>query len=125
MTKRIKTQHEYVGTKRGLVVSEAESHSRGCVKLTANIDGRTTKWVVCAVGAKGTLPELNVQRGGRRGGIRAAGKASGGIVACSSLGQNSKCVRAPYGVTLFPGGGAKLKKLNVPVYSGFKKRRRK
>lgn len=94
-----------------------------CVKVQATSGGKTTKWDVCAVGFVGTRLGLSVSRGGRRGGIRSENKSKGGIVACSAMGPNSKCVKAPYGAILYPGGGGKLKRLKIPVYGGLKRRK--
>lgn len=50
---------------------------------------------------------ISITRGGRRGGIRAEGKARAGMVVCTSQGAASKCIRGK-DLVVFPGGGAKV-----------------
>ena len=109
---------------RKIKVTPMTGMMSNCVRVAASSGGKTTHWAVCATGLVGTRLGLSVTRGGRRGGVRSENKSKGGIVACSSKGQDSKCVKAPYGVSLFPGGGGKLKRLKIPVYSGLKRRKK-
>jgi len=110
-------------SKRTLKVEPMKGAMKNCARVTATSGGRSTRWVVCATGYLGSPASLSIGRRGRAGGARSDRKTPGGITACSSSGVASKCVRAPYGVTLFPGGGAKLRKKGVPVYDGVKRKK--
>jgi hypothetical protein len=87
--------------------------------------GRKVSFLICPV-ANG----IQIARGGRRGGARSDMKSRGGILLCTSQGQNSKCLRAKDFVA-FPGGGAKVRAWNrrsggaSQVLNGYSKTHRK
>ncbi len=96
-----------------------------CMNVDASAGGRVTRWEVCAIGGAGEPGSLSIHRRGRRGGVRSADKSPGGMVLCSARGPNSKCVRAPYGAVVYPGGGTKLKRMNFTVLDGMPAKRRR
>jgi hypothetical protein len=70
---------------------------------------------------------IAISRGGRRGGFRAEGKKSGGLLVCqmSHHERPTHCIRET-SVVIFPGGGAQTRKWsgNVQLHGYSKKNRR-
>lgn len=82
--------------------------------------GRKVTFKVCPI-ANG----IQIARSGRRGGVRGAERARGGITACTAAGEASKCLRARDFV-LFPGGGARFRRGSPGmVLNGFGRYRRR
>ncbi len=88
------------------------------------LKNRTFSVDVCPVGAG--MPSMQLIRPGRRGGIRAAERAKGGILACQAAGQDSKCLRSRYAsLILYPGGAGWAKRKGIQVFGRYHKRRRR
>ena len=91
----------------------ARSHSQRSPKFYTITTGSEFTWPGKLHGRKITFKiqpirgGISIARGGRRGGIRASGKARGGMVVCTAQGERSVCIRGK-DLIVFPGGGAKV-----------------
>ena len=125
MAKSLKTEHSYFDVKRGIEVKKLTGIAKNCVRTKVTVAGKSSTFVLCAVGAPGSKPQLSISRTTPlfRGGKPNITGRQGGMTVCSAKGERSQCMRSSAGLILRVGGAGIYRRGGTQILNGYKRRK--